>query len=139
MLQILYHTFIVIIDLFRQCLTNYFVIELSLLCLHDNKTLHFLNRQLSNYFVAAGLKSGGSNAAGGIGSMLANWIVNGASPMDAYDLDILRFLPAHNNRRFLLDRVREVPGKCCVLFVTVSKEHYKNIHPFSLSFILFKY
>lgn len=31
--------------------------------------------------------------------------------MDAYDLDILRFLPAHNNRRFLLDRVREVPGE----------------------------
>lgn len=66
--------------------------------------------QLVNYFVAAGLRSGGSNAAGGIGSMLADWIVNGTPPMDTYDLDILRFLPAHNNRKFLLDRVREVPG-----------------------------
>lgn len=67
--------------------------------------------QLSNYFVATALRSGGSNAAGGIGSLLADWIVSGISPMDAYDLDILRFLPAHNNRRFLLDRVREVPGE----------------------------
>lgn len=60
--------------------------------------------------MATALRSGGSNAAGGIGSMLADWIVNGTAQMDAYDLDILRFLPAHNNRRFLLDRVQEVPG-----------------------------
>lgn len=67
--------------------------------------------QLTNYFVAAGLRSGGSSAAGGIGSMIAEWIVSGTPNMDAYDLDILRFLPAHNNGKFLMDRVREVPGK----------------------------
>jgi len=27
------------------------------------------------------------------------------------NLDIQRFLPLHNNRKFLRDRVREVPGK----------------------------
>ena len=42
--------------------------------------------------------------------MIAEWIVSGTPNMDAYDLDILRFLPAHNNEKFLLDRVREVPG-----------------------------
>ncbi|KAK7070590.1 hypothetical protein SK128_018438 [Halocaridina rubra] len=76
----------------------------------DNRWILGLVPELTNYFVVAGLRSGGSNAAGGIGKMLVEWIVNGTPPMDAYDLDILRFLPAHNNRRFLLDRVREVPG-----------------------------
>lgn len=76
----------------------------------DHRWIIGMSPELSNYFVATALRSGGSNAAGGIGSLLADWIVSGISPMDAYDLDILRFLPAHNNRRFLLDRVREVPG-----------------------------
>ena len=67
--------------------------------------------QFNNYFVAAGIRSGGSNAALGVAQMLSEWIVNGNSPMDAYDLDILRFLPAHNNRKFLRDRVKEVPGQ----------------------------
>lgn len=65
--------------------------------------------------MVAGLRSGGSSAAGGIGSMIAEWIVSGTPNMDAYDLDILRFLPMHNNGKFLLDRVREVPGKCLLL------------------------
>ncbi|MCL4123272.1 UNVERIFIED_CONTAM: hypothetical protein GTU68_015012 [Idotea baltica] len=56
------------------------------------------------------MKSGGSNAATGIGEMLAEWLVHDHPPMDAYNLDILRFLPAHNNRKFLRDRVIEVPG-----------------------------
>ena len=66
--------------------------------------------QFVNYFVAAGMRSGGSNAALGVAEMLSEWIINGNPPMDAYDLDILRFLPAHNNRKFLRDRVKEVPG-----------------------------
>lgn len=74
--------------------------------------------QLTNYFVVGGLRSGGSSAAGGIGSMIAEWIVSGTPNMDAYDLDILRFLPAHNNGRFLLDRVREVPGETMSHFIT---------------------
>ncbi|XP_066969393.1 pyruvate dehydrogenase phosphatase regulatory subunit, mitochondrial [Macrobrachium rosenbergii] len=85
----------------------------------DNRWILGQAPELTNYFVAAGLKSGGSNAAGGIGSVLAKWIVNGMPPMDAHDLDILRFLPAHNNRRFLLDRVQEVPGI-----------HYSIAYPF---------
>lgn len=86
----------------------------------DNRWILGLVPELTNYFVAAGLRSGGSMAAGGVGSMLANWIVNGTPPMDTYDVDILRFLPAHNNRRFLLDRVREVPGI-----------HYSISYPFA--------
>ncbi|KAB7506153.1 Pyruvate dehydrogenase phosphatase regulatory subunit, mitochondrial [Armadillidium nasatum] len=75
--------------------------------------------EYKNYFVAAGMRSGGSNAGTGIGKMVAEWIVNDYPPMDAYELDILRFLPAHNNRKFLRDRVVEVPGI-----------HYSNEYPF---------
>ncbi|KAK8751774.1 hypothetical protein OTU49_010291 [Cherax quadricarinatus] len=86
----------------------------------DHRWIVGMVPELLNYFVAAGLRSGGSSAAGGIGSMIADWIVNGTPPMDAYDLDILRFLPAHNNRRFLIDRVQEVPGI-----------HYSIAYPFA--------
>lgn len=86
----------------------------------DHRWIVGMAPELANYFVTAGLRSGGSTAAGGIGKMIADWIVNGTPPLDACDLDILRFLPAHNNRRFLLDRVREVPGL-----------HYSIAYPFA--------
>ncbi|MPC23106.1 Pyruvate dehydrogenase phosphatase regulatory subunit, mitochondrial [Portunus trituberculatus] len=86
----------------------------------DHRWILGMVPELTNYFVVGGLRSGGSSAAGGIGSMIAEWIVSGTPNMDAYDLDILRFLPAHNNGKFLLDRVREVPGI-----------HYSNAYPFS--------
>ena len=35
----------------------------------------------------------------------------GRPPFDMYNLDIQRFLPMHNNRKFLRDRVHEVPGR----------------------------
>lgn len=66
--------------------------------------------QIQNYFVAAGMKTVGISAAGGVGHSTANWIVNGFSSYEMYELDITRFLGLHNNRKFLRDRVREVPG-----------------------------
>ena len=36
--------------------------------------------------------------------------VEGRPPFDMYNLDIARCLGHHNNKRFLRDRVREVPG-----------------------------
>lgn len=56
------------------------------------------------------MKTVGISAAGGVGHSTANWIVNGFSSYEMYELDITRFLGLHNNRKFLRDRVREVPG-----------------------------
>lgn len=56
------------------------------------------------------MKTVGISAAGGVGHATANWIVNGFSSYEMYELDITRFLGLHNNRKFLRDRVREVPG-----------------------------
>jgi hypothetical protein len=55
--------------------------------------------EIRNYFVAAGMRSNGIASAGGVGTLIADWIVNGRAPFDLYGLDILRCLGMHNNKR----------------------------------------
>lgn len=52
----------------------------------------------------------GISAAGGVGRATAELIINGSTSLDMYELDVSRFLGLHNNRKFLRDRVKEVPG-----------------------------
>ncbi|KAJ8667644.1 hypothetical protein QAD02_009307 [Eretmocerus hayati] len=66
--------------------------------------------EIRNYFVAAGMKTIGISAAGGVGRATAELITKGLASLDFYELDISRFLGLHNNRKFLRDRVKEVPG-----------------------------
>ncbi|XP_051163188.1 pyruvate dehydrogenase phosphatase regulatory subunit, mitochondrial [Leptopilina boulardi] len=66
--------------------------------------------EIQNYYIAAGMKTVGISAAGGVGRATAELIVNGKTSLDMYELDVSRFLGLHNNRKFLRDRVREVPG-----------------------------
>lgn len=75
--------------------------------------------EIGNYLVAAGMKTVGIAAAGGVGRAIADIITQGDTLLDLYELDILRFLGLHNNRRFLRDRVKEVPGL-----------HYRMSFPF---------
>lgn len=56
------------------------------------------------------MKTVGISAAGGVGRATADWIMNGFTSYDMYELDISRFLGLHNNRRFLRDRAKETPG-----------------------------
>ncbi|CAG9761747.1 unnamed protein product [Ceutorhynchus assimilis] len=66
--------------------------------------------EISNYLVAAGMKTVGISAAGGVGKATAELIINGETDFDMYELEVSRFLGLHNNRKFLRDRVKEVPG-----------------------------
>ncbi|XP_043248408.1 pyruvate dehydrogenase phosphatase regulatory subunit, mitochondrial [Colletes gigas] len=66
--------------------------------------------EIRNYYIAAGMKTVGISAAGGVGRATAELIVNGSTSVDMYELDVSRFLGLHNNRKFLRDRVKEVPG-----------------------------
>ena len=66
---------------------------------------------MKNYWVAAGMRSSGVGAAGGVGELITDCITTGRSKFDMYNLDIQRFLPIHNNRKFLRDRVTEVPDR----------------------------
>lgn len=56
------------------------------------------------------MKTVGISAAGGVGYATAEIIVNDNTSCDMYELEVSRFLGLHNNRKFLRDRVREVPG-----------------------------
>lgn len=64
------------------------------------------------------MKTVGISAAGGVGQATAEIIVKGETAFDMYELEVSRFLGLHNNRKFLRDRVKEVPGM-----------HYGLIYP----------
>lgn len=66
--------------------------------------------ELKNFFVAAGFNSVGIQSAGGVGRVLASWIVEGAPPMDLWDVDIRRMAPFQGNSRYLHDRTIEALG-----------------------------
>ena len=62
---------------------------------------------LRNFFVAAGFNSVGFLSGPGAGSVLADWIVDGRSPLDLPEADPRRVAPHETNRRFLEQRVTE--------------------------------
>ncbi|HEX6793420.1 MAG TPA: FAD-dependent oxidoreductase [Casimicrobiaceae bacterium] len=66
--------------------------------------------ELRGYFVCAGFNSAGIANAGGAGRLVAEWLVEGAPPFDAWDVDIRRFSQLHVNRRHLADRTVETLG-----------------------------
>lgn len=63
--------------------------------------------EVSNFYVAAGFNSSGIAGAGGAGMALAGWITEGEPTMDLSGVDIRRFAPHHNNKRFLRECVKE--------------------------------
>jgi 4-methylaminobutanoate oxidase (formaldehyde-forming) len=66
--------------------------------------------EVAGYFVCAGFNSAGIANAGGAGSLIAQWIVDGEAPVDLWDVDIRRFAGFHANRRHLADRTVETLG-----------------------------
>jgi len=52
--------------------------------------------ELRNFYVAAGMNCYGIAGAGGVGKMMAEWIIDGEPSMDIYSLDIRRFSSSHN-------------------------------------------
>ncbi|KAK3581173.1 hypothetical protein CHS0354_024706 [Potamilus streckersoni] len=66
--------------------------------------------EVQNYFVAAGMHSNGIANAGGVGKYLTEWIIDGMPSLDLWTSDIQRFVPYHNNRKFLRDRAKETIG-----------------------------
>jgi 4-methylaminobutanoate oxidase (formaldehyde-forming) len=66
--------------------------------------------EVAGCFVCAGFNSAGIANAGGAGSLIAQWIVDGEPPVDLWDVDIRRFAGFHANRRHLADRTVETLG-----------------------------
>jgi len=59
-------------------------------------------------FVAAGFCAHGLAGAGGIGKVMAEWIVEGEPTLDLWNMDIRRFGEHYRSPRYTLDRAREV-------------------------------
>uniref|UniRef100_A0A1B0C9I4 Putative dimethylglycine dehydrogenase n=1 Tax=Lutzomyia longipalpis TaxID=7200 RepID=A0A1B0C9I4_LUTLO len=73
----------------------------------DGKWIVGESPEIQNYLVATGSQS---VASAGLSYAIADIITQGYSSVDIHELDISRFLGLHNNRKFLRERVREVPG-----------------------------
>ena len=59
-------------------------------------------------FVAAGFCAHGLAGAGGIGKVMAEWIMTGEPGLDVWEMDIRRFGPQYRSPRYTLARAREV-------------------------------
>jgi glycine cleavage system aminomethyltransferase T/glycine/D-amino acid oxidase-like deaminating enzyme len=75
--------------------------------------------ELPGFFVAAGLNSLGILQAGGIGRLVANWIVDGLPDLDVAELHIDRFQNYQTNRAYRRDRTTEIVGE-------MYKVHFPN-------------
>ena len=61
-------------------------------------------------YVCAGFNSFGIAGAGGMGKVIAEWVIAGEEPMDLWEVDSRRFAPWQNELPYLTDRVSEVLG-----------------------------
>ena len=66
--------------------------------------------EVDNCFVAAGFNSIGIQSAGGVGWILADWIVDGHPPMDVSAMDIRRAFPFQAKEGYLDARISESLG-----------------------------
>jgi 4-methylaminobutanoate oxidase (formaldehyde-forming) len=66
--------------------------------------------ELDGYFVAAGLNSLGILSGGGVGNLVAPWIVDGVPPVDATSVAIDRTATYETSRRFRAERTVEQLG-----------------------------
>lgn len=76
--------------------------------------------ELKNFFVACGMNSLGILSAGGIGKLLARWIVDGRPDMDVSGINVNRFHDCQRNPKYRGDRLVEVLGK-------MYECHYPNL------------
>lgn len=65
---------------------------------------------VSGLFVAAGMNSIGIMSSAGVGRVMAEWMIDGAAPMDLADVEVSRFDRSATNTAFLKTRVQEAVG-----------------------------
>ena len=63
-----------------------------------------------NVFVSTGFNSIGVQSAGGVGKVMAEWIINDMSNIDLWDVDIARVLDFQDNDNYLRERSTESLG-----------------------------
>jgi len=73
----------------------------------DTKQLMGRSGEVENFFVAAGMNSLGIMSSPGVGKAMADWIVQGDSPLDLWEVDVQRFQPRDNDIAFVRERTIE--------------------------------
>jgi 4-methylaminobutanoate oxidase (formaldehyde-forming) len=64
--------------------------------------------EVGGFFVAAGFCAHGLAGAGGMGKLMAEWIVAGEPGLDVWEMDIRRFGPQYRSPSYTLKRTKEV-------------------------------
>jgi len=64
--------------------------------------------EVAGFFVAAGFCAHGIAGAGGIGRVMADWIVHGEPEYDLWKMDIRRFGSQYRSRGYALERAHEI-------------------------------
>jgi glycine cleavage system aminomethyltransferase T/glycine/D-amino acid oxidase-like deaminating enzyme len=64
--------------------------------------------EVGGFWVASGFCAHGVSGAGGVGKMIAEWIVDGEPSLDLWHMDIRRFGAYAASRRYIATRVNEV-------------------------------
>ncbi len=67
--------------------------------------------EVENFYLGAGFNAYGIAAGGGAGQALAEWIAEGAPPMDLWPVDIRRFGKPHGDIDWVRGRTLELYGK----------------------------
>jgi 4-methylaminobutanoate oxidase (formaldehyde-forming) len=63
--------------------------------------------EVGGFFVAAGFCAHGIAGAGGIGKVMAEWVLDGAPPMDLWHMDVRRFGQSYRSPSYTLKRTVE--------------------------------
>ena len=90
---------------------------------------------LHGYWVAAGFNSIGIQSAGGAGKLLADWMLDGAPPMDLWDVDLRRMLPFQADPDYLRERCVEGLGLLFAMhwpfrqYETARDQRHSPLHP----------
>lgn len=63
--------------------------------------------EVGGFYVAAGFCAHGIAGAGGIGEVMAQWVLSGEPPADLWHMDVRRFGASYQSPSFTLQRVRE--------------------------------
>ena len=84
--------------------------------------------ELKNFFVAAGMNSLGILQGGGVGKIMAQWIVDGYCPVESQHIDIARSFEFQGTQKFLADRTVETLGlQYKLIYPNFVKESARNV------------
>ena len=76
----------------------------------DNLHLLGPTPEVDNFYVACGMNSKGLGAGGGIGKLMADWVIDGYPPGDIWECDVRRHHPVQREQSYIEARIPEALG-----------------------------